>query len=140
MLVWKGKKSLQGSRGDMVTLLECDFVFGWLGSGLSWKGSSDEGTGEARRGARRLHGVPPPHPLKQPHILICNICARRAVQNGCSSEDDGRVCSNLGLGHLVLQRFCTDVSVHNVAPSSASVPREGYFKGEGCVFFICSCR
>lgn len=77
--------------------------------------------------------------LKKPHILICNICAGRAVQNGCSSEDDGGVCSNLGLGHS--RRFCTDVSVHNVAPSSVSVPREGYFKGERCVFFfICSCR
>lgn len=41
--------------------------------------------------------------LKQPYILICNICAGRAFQNGCSLEDDGRVCSNLGLGHLVLQ-------------------------------------
>ncbi|KAK1887856.1 50S ribosomal protein L18, partial [Dissostichus eleginoides] len=26
--------------------------------------------------------------LKQPYILICNICAGRAFQNGCSLEDD----------------------------------------------------
>lgn len=78
-------------------------------------------------------------PLKKPHILICNICAGRAIQNGCSSEDDSGVCSNLELGHL--QRFCTDVSIHNVALSSALVPREGYFEGERCIFFfICSCR
>lgn len=35
-------------------------------------------------------------PLKKPYILICNICVGRAFQNGCSLEDDCRVCSNFG--------------------------------------------
>lgn len=82
--------------------LECHFVFGWLDSTLSWIGFSDEGTGEARRGAALSLSTVFPL-LKQPYILICNICAGRAFQNGCSLEDDGRVCSNLGLGHLVLR-------------------------------------
>lgn len=74
--------------------------------------------------------------LKQPYILICNICAGRAFQNGCSLEDDGRVCSNLRLGHWVLQRFSTDVGIHNVTLSSASMPREDYFKEGYYVFFF----
>ena len=32
-----------------------------------------------------------------------HLCRERAFQNGCSLEDDGRVCLNLGLGHLVLE-------------------------------------
>ncbi|CAL8325065.1 unnamed protein product [Gadus morhua 'NCC'] len=48
--------------------------------------------------------APPPTPAsttpptqKQPYFLICNICAGRAFQNGCSLEDDDRVCLNLSL-------------------------------------------
>ncbi len=38
--------------------LECHFVFGWLDSTLSWIGFSDEGTGEAHRGAApSLHSI-----------------------------------------------------------------------------------
>lgn len=51
-----------------MTLLECDFVFGWLGSGLCWKGSSDGGTGEARRGAR----FPPAKAA--PHFNMQHLC------------------------------------------------------------------
>lgn len=47
----------KGRRGSRVTLLECDFVFGWLDRTLSWKGFSDEGTGEAHRGAPSLHSI-----------------------------------------------------------------------------------
>lgn len=54
---------------------------------------------------RPTEGQPPPSTAfpsaETAYILICNICAGRAFQNGCSLEDDGRVCSNLGLGHLV---------------------------------------
>lgn len=55
-----------------MTFLECDFVFGWLGNGLSWTGSSDEGTGEAHRGARRLHGASPAKAA--PHFNMQHLC------------------------------------------------------------------
>lgn len=47
----------QGQRGGRVTLLECDFVFAWLDSSLSWIGFSDEGTGEAHSGAPSLRRI-----------------------------------------------------------------------------------
>lgn len=67
-------------------------------------------------------------PLKQPYILICNICARRAFQNGCSLEDDCGVCSKLGFGAFGKIRLCTDVSIPNVNLSFAWLPREIHLK------------
>lgn len=142
--------SSRGQRGSRVTLPECDFVFGWLDSSLSWIGFSDEGTGEAHR------GDPPPHTLsstfptlstafppllKQPYILICNICAGRAFQNGCSSEDDGRVCSNLGLGHWVRRGSAQMLAFTMSLCPPLQYPGRSILGERGvCVFFLSSPR
>lgn len=119
--------------------LECHFVFGWLDSALTWIGFADEGTGEAHRGA-----APPTHTafplLKQPYILICNICAGRAFQNGCSLEDDGRVCSNLGLGHLVLQGSAQMLAFTMSLCPLLRYPGRSILGEVWCVFFLSSLR
>lgn len=72
-----------------------------------------------------------PTSLEEPHFLICNICAGRAFQNGCSSEDDSGVCSELGQGAFVTARLYTDVSdVHNVTLSFVTMARGELFLGE----------
>lgn len=126
--------------------VECHFAFGWLDGSLSWIGFADEGTGEARRGAAPS---------------LCSISWTETalhfnMQHLCRESRPkwlllgGWLWSLLKLrvGAFGTARFCTDVSIHNVTLSFASVPREVYFKGGYSVFsslvlldhFICYCQ
>lgn len=125
--------------------LECHFVFGWLDStpvGLASRMKAQVRPTEEQPTLSTAFPL-----LKQPYILICNICAGRAFQNGCSLEDDGRVCSNLGLGHLVLQGSAQMLAFTMSLCPLLQYPGRSILR-EGGVFsslvswdhFICNCQ
>lgn len=118
--------------------LECHFVFGWLDSTLSWIGFSDEGTGEAHRGAApSLHSISSVKTAL--HFNMQHLC-RESLPKWLLLGGWRQSLLKLGVGAFGTARFCTDVSIHNVTLSFASVPREVYFEGGWCVFFFSSLR
>lgn len=130
----------QGQRGDRVTLSWMSLCV-WL---VRQCPHLDWFRGWRHRWGPQRSSPPPTHTafplLKQPYILICNICAGRAFQNGCSLEDDGRVCSNLGLGHLVLQGSAQMLAFTMSLCPLLRYPGRSILGEVWCVFFLSSLR